>query len=349
LNNPGFYIKDSLDLEQYFTRKYSAEFLKGSALQVTDPTTKKLIGVPYDLSMNGPIINVDQFKKAGIPVPTSWNWAQLIDSAKKVQKANGTEYAFAMDKSGHRFSTVMSQFGAYMVDKNQRNVLSITPNRAEKALKLITDLYKADQAPRDLWIGSGTKYASPVAVFIGQQVPVFFSGNFNLATLVRDAKFNFQVVPNPKELNGGGWPGGGSASTTGDGAGKGGGGYSAVQDSTNSTYLAIAGAGGGVGGGNPGFKGGGTTGESTTDLGYGINTGGTQSAGGVANVTVDGRSSNGGYLSGGASSAIVQGGHNPGGGGGSGYYGGAGGVTGGGARTGGPGGSGYVNASYSSN
>jgi len=147
----------------------------------------------------------------------------------------------------------------------------------------------------------------------------------------------------------GGWPGGGSASTTGDGAGKGGGGYSAVQDSTNSTYLAIAGAGGGVGGGNPGFKGGGTTGESTTDLGYGINTGGTQSAGGVANVTVDGRSSNGGYLSGGASSAIVQGGHNPGGGGGSGYYGGAGGVTGGGARTGGPGGSGYVNASYSSN
>ena len=208
LNNPGFYIKDSLDLEQYFTRKYSAEFLKGSALQVTDPTTKKLIGVPYDLSMNGPIINVDQFKKAGIPVPTSWNWAQLIDSAKKVQKANGTEYAFAMDKSGHRFSTVMSQFGAYMVDKNQRNVLSITPNRAEKALKLITDLYKADQAPRDLWIGSGTKYASPVAVFIGQQVPVFFSGNFNLATLVRDAKFNFQVVPNPKELNGGGWPGG---------------------------------------------------------------------------------------------------------------------------------------------
>jgi alpha-1,4-digalacturonate transport system substrate-binding protein len=73
---------------------------------------------------------------------------------------------------------------------------------------MITDLYKADLAPRDLWIGTGTKYASPVAIFIGQQVPVFFSGNFNLATLVRDAKFNFQVVPNPKELNGGGWPGG---------------------------------------------------------------------------------------------------------------------------------------------
>lgn len=208
LNNPGLYIKDSLDLEQYFSRKYAAEFIKGSTLQVTDPTSKKLIGVPYDLSMNGPIINVDQFKKAGVAVPTSWNWAELIAAAKKVRIANGTEYAFAMDKSGHRFSTVMSQFGAFMVDKNQRNVLPTSKFRAEKSLKMITDLYKADLAPRDLWIGTGTKYASPVAIFIGQQVPVFFSGNFNLATLVRDAKFNFQVVPNPKELNGGGWPGG---------------------------------------------------------------------------------------------------------------------------------------------
>jgi alpha-1,4-digalacturonate transport system substrate-binding protein len=208
LNNPGLYIKDSLDLEQYFSRKYAAEFIKGSTLQVTDPTTKKLIGVPYDLSMNGPIINVDQFKKAGVAVPTSWNWAELIAAAKKVRTANGTEYAFAMDKSGHRFSTVMSQFGAFMVDKNQKNVLPTSKFRAEKSLKMITDLYKADLAPRDLWIGTGTKYASPIAVFIGQQVPVFFSGNFNLATLVKDAKFNFQVVPNPKELNGGGWPGG---------------------------------------------------------------------------------------------------------------------------------------------
>ena len=208
LNNPGLYIKDSLDLEQYFGRKYAAEFLKGSTLQVTDSVSKKLIGVPYDLSMNGPIINVDQFKKAGVAVPTSWNWAELIAAAKKVRIANGTEYAFAMDKSGHRFSTVMSQFGAFMVDKNQRNVLPTSKFRAEKSLKMITDLYKADLAPRDLWIGTGTKYASPVAIFIGQQVPVFFSGNFNLATLVKDAKFNFQVVPNPKELNGGGWPGG---------------------------------------------------------------------------------------------------------------------------------------------
>ena len=203
LNNPGLYIKDSLDLEKYLGRKYAAEFLKGSTLQVTHPTTKKLIGVPYDLTVNGPFINVDMFKKAGVAVPTSWNWAQLIAAGKAVQKATGSEYAFAIDKSGHRVSTAMSHFGAFMVDKNQRNVLPTSKFRAEKAVKMITDLYKADQAPRDLWIGTGTKYSSPTAIFLAQQTPIFFSGNWQVAALAKDAKFDFAAVPNPKELNGG--------------------------------------------------------------------------------------------------------------------------------------------------
>jgi alpha-1,4-digalacturonate transport system substrate-binding protein len=208
LNNPGLYIKDSLDLEKYLGRKYAAEFLKGSTLQVTHPTTKKLIGVPYDLTVNGPFINVDMFKKAGVAVPTSWNWADLVAAGKKVQKATGSEYAFAIDKSGHRVSTIMSHFGAFMVDKNQRNVLPTSKFRAEKAIKIITDLYKADQAPRDLWIGTGTKYSSPTAIFLAQQTPIFFSGNWQVAALAKDAKFDFAAVPNPKQLNGGGWPGG---------------------------------------------------------------------------------------------------------------------------------------------
>jgi alpha-1,4-digalacturonate transport system substrate-binding protein len=158
--------------------------------------------------MNGPFINVDMFKKAGVAIPTAWNWTELVAAAKKVQAATKSEYAFAMDKSGHRMSTVFSQYGAFMVDKNKRNVLTSSKFRAEKALKLITDLYKADQAPRDLWIGTGTKYSSPTSVFLAEQTPVMFSGNWNLATFAKDAKFDFQVAPNPKELNGGGWPGG---------------------------------------------------------------------------------------------------------------------------------------------
>lgn len=208
LNNPGLYFNDALNLETYLGRKYAGEFLKGSTLQVTHPTTKRLVGVPYDLSLNGPYINVSMFKKAGVPVPTSWNWTELVSSAKKVQAANKSEYAFAIDKTGHRVSTIMSQFGAYMVDKNQRNVLPTSKFRAEKAIKIVTDLYAADQGPRDLWVGTGTKYQSPYAIFLAEQTPVFFSGNWNLAILANQAKFDFAVAPNPKERFGGGWPGG---------------------------------------------------------------------------------------------------------------------------------------------
>ena len=149
----------------------------------------------------------------------------------------------------------------------------------------------------------------------------------------------------------GGWPGGGTAGSGGNNReAGGGGGYSAVQDSTNNAYLAIAGAGGGaIAVGANGFKGGGANGESTGNAGYGVNTGGSQSTGGVANIVIDGGSSNGASLTGGNSSTPVSGGHAPGGGGGSGYFGGAGGASGGGAVTAGPGGSGYVNPSYSSN
>ena len=208
LNNPGLYQKVAMNLETHFGRNYKSEFVKGSTLQVTDPVTKKLIGVPYDLSMNGPFINVDLFKKAGVAVPTSWNWDELIAAGKKVRTATGIEYAFAMDKSGHRVSGPMSNFGAYMISAQGKNVLRSTPTRATKALKKITDLYIADLAPRDLWIGTGTKYSSPTNIFLAQQTPIFLSGNWNLASLAKDAKFEFAVVPNPQELNGGGWPGG---------------------------------------------------------------------------------------------------------------------------------------------
>lgn len=208
LNNPGLYQKVAMNLETHFGRTYASEFVKGSTLQVTDPVTKKLIGVPYDLSMNGPFINLDLFKKAGVAVPTSWNWNDLVAAGKKIRTATGSEYAFAIDKSGHRVSTAMSHFGAYMISAQGKNVLRTTPTRATKAIKIITDLYAADLAPRDLWIGTGTKYSSPTAIFLAQQTPIFFSGNWNLASLARDAKFEFAVVPNPQELNGGGWPGG---------------------------------------------------------------------------------------------------------------------------------------------
>ena len=43
-----------------------------------------MYAVPSDLTINGPMINVDAFKKAGVAVPTKWTWDQLVTDAKKV-------------------------------------------------------------------------------------------------------------------------------------------------------------------------------------------------------------------------------------------------------------------------
>ena len=59
------------------------------------------MGVPYDITINGPFVNVDQFKKLAF-LPTAanpWTWDTMIAAAKKVQAANNTEFAFAIDKS----------------------------------------------------------------------------------------------------------------------------------------------------------------------------------------------------------------------------------------------------------
>ena len=210
LTNPAPYKNDMLNLEKYFGRKYRDEFLAGTYTQVLN-SSRQLVGVPYDITINGPFVNVDQFKKAGVPLPTApnpWTWDTMIAAAKKVQAANNTEFAFAIDKSGHRVSTVLSQFGVYMIDKYGRNVLGTSRYRAEKALKTLTDLIKADIAPRDLWMGTGTKYAAANAIFLAQQVPVYLSGNWQVAALARDAKFTWVAVPNPCRLNCGGFPGG---------------------------------------------------------------------------------------------------------------------------------------------
>ncbi len=205
--SPATFVKDLLNLDPYLGRNYRKEFLPGSYTQVVN-STKNLVGIPYDLTINGPLVNLDLFKKAGVAVPANWSWSQMLAAAKKVQKATGTDYAFALDKSGHRISTVLSQFGSYMIDDRGHNALRIAPHRAAQALKTITDLLKADQSPRDLWMGTGTKYASPLDIFYAQDVPVYLSGNWQVAALDKNATFNWAAVPNPCQLSCGGFPGG---------------------------------------------------------------------------------------------------------------------------------------------
>jgi len=202
LNDLG---EDLLDLTPYLGADYKDQFLPGPVSAVIN-SDGEMIAVPSDLTLNGVFVNVDMFKKAGIDIPTEWDWPTLIDDAKKVKEANGTPYAFIMDKSGSRVSTLLSQYDTFVV-QGKKNTLDV--DKATEALQPLVDLMKADDMPADFWLGgSSARYSAGLDYFLNGTVPIYLSGTWQIAGLVKNATFDWAAVPNPCATNCGGFPGG---------------------------------------------------------------------------------------------------------------------------------------------
>lgn len=195
---------DLMDLSGVVGKDYANEFLAGPAAAIKDG--EKIIAVPNDLTMNGPFVNVDLFTKAGVPVPTKWSWDEMVAAAKKVQAANKTEAGIAIDKSGHRLSTILSQHGTTMVGKDMTNTLDEA--KATKAIDSLLTLIKDGTVPKDFWIESGSKYKGANEIFLAQQAPIYISGNWQVAQFAKSAKFGWKAVPNACAERCGGFPGG---------------------------------------------------------------------------------------------------------------------------------------------
>lgn len=198
---------DLLDLTPYLGEDYADEFLPGPLTGLVGDNGE-LIAVPSDATLNGPFVNVDQFTEAGVPLPDPedpWTWEEVIDAAKQVQAATGSTYAFAMDKSGHRVSTILSQYGTVLVADGE---MALDAAKAEAALTPIVDLMAEDLMPRDFWIGSGSRYEGANEIFLAQETPVYLSGNWQVGQFAQNAEFEWAVAPNPCAEECGGFPGG---------------------------------------------------------------------------------------------------------------------------------------------
>ncbi len=198
---------DLLDLRGYLGEDYAKAFLPGPVVGATGKDGK-MLAVPSDLTLNGPFVNLDMFKKAGVSLPDPekpWTWEQMIDAATKVQKATGSQYAFAMDKSGHRLSTVLNQYGTALVANGKS---ALDAEKAKKALTPLIDMMSDNRMPRDFWLGSGSRYSGANEIFLAQDAPVYLSGNWQVGQFAKNAKFEWAAAPNPCADNCGGFPGG---------------------------------------------------------------------------------------------------------------------------------------------
>ncbi|MCC9146842.1 MULTISPECIES: extracellular solute-binding protein [unclassified Arthrobacter] len=198
---------DLLDLRTYLGEDYAEEFLPGPVTGATGDNGE-LLAVPSDATLNGPFVNVDMFEEAGVELPDPadpWTWEEMVDAATEVQEATGSDYAFAIDKSGHRLSTILSQYGTALVDGNE---VALDPQKAEQALAPLVEMMADDRMPRDFWLGSGTRYEGANEIFLAQATPVYLSGNWQVGQFAANAEFNWAVAPNPCADECGGFPGG---------------------------------------------------------------------------------------------------------------------------------------------
>ncbi|MDO5494744.1 MAG: extracellular solute-binding protein [bacterium] len=198
---------DLLVLDDHLGADYINEFLEGPGIAVTNDDGQ-MIAVPSDLTMNGPFINVDLFNEAGVELPDPedpWTWEEMIEAGTAIKEATGIPYAFAMDKSGHRLSTILSQYGTVMVDSGG---LALDTAKAAEALQPLVDMMAADDMPRDFWLGSGSRYEGANEIFLAGDTPIYLSGNWQVGQFAQNAEFEWTVAPNPCAEECGGFPGG---------------------------------------------------------------------------------------------------------------------------------------------
>ncbi len=167
------------------------------------------IGLPNQLTVMGAFVNVGMFQKAGVPIPTvssKWTWSQLIAAAEKVQAANHTTFALAIDHSGDRVANVFAQYGTFLFGSDGHGALA-TP-AATSAMSTLAGLISHNKISKASWIAGGENYVAGDTEFLGQQAPVLLSGSWEVAAFASSASFKWTAVPNPCDVNCGGGSGG---------------------------------------------------------------------------------------------------------------------------------------------
>lgn len=172
-----------------------------------------LYGYMTNATVTGPFINRTLFEQAGVEVPSDSSdavtWAEWTEAAKQVAEATGTDYAIAMDRSGHRFAGPAISEGATFFDADG-NVTIDSPGFRAMAETLIgwhTDAI----TPAEVWAGNSGTYAPATDYFLNGQVVFYMAGSWQIGNFDANIgdKFDWEAVPNPTGPGGStGMPGG---------------------------------------------------------------------------------------------------------------------------------------------
>jgi alpha-1,4-digalacturonate transport system substrate-binding protein len=209
----GFYLdmRPYLADAAYWEESFAPAVL--AALRSGEDDADAIYGFPNQFTVTGPFINRTLFEQAGIEVPSDSSdavtWAEWTAVTAEVAAATETQYAIAMDRSGHRFSGPAFSEGATYF--NEDGSITIDTPGFRTMAELLVQWHADGITPAEVWIGSGGSYAAAADFFINGQLVMYMSGSWQIGRFANDIgdTFDWEAVPNPTGEGGStGMPGG---------------------------------------------------------------------------------------------------------------------------------------------
>lgn len=200
VSNVSAFKNSLVDLSKYVPdkEKFTGQFI--DSVSANYQIDGKVLAAPIDVTANGLIYNKTAFAKAGVSVPTSpdkvWTWDESINAMKQVMDKGGVKYGMVMDKSTHRWSTLLYQFGGSMLNDDGTKVVLNSPE-AVQAVDLMTKLHQDKIIPESVWVGS----ENPNDLFRTGQVALHFAGSWmmtNYRDNIKDFEWGVTYMPQGK-------------------------------------------------------------------------------------------------------------------------------------------------------
>ncbi|MCX7787411.1 MAG: extracellular solute-binding protein [Spirochaetes bacterium] len=210
VTEPYRFFQYTLDIRANLKNANFPKEFMDEPMKLVTGANGEIYGIPHDLTMNGPFVNVSLFKKAGIPLPTSEKvtWDEWMQLAKQVKEKTGVAFAAAADRSGHRLDGFLQSYGGGFFTEDGKG-LRISSPETRKGLEDFVRYHKEGIMPLDIWAG-GTGYVGANQQFVNGLLVFYISGNWQVAQFnetIKD-KFEWKAVPNAFIKQWGGMPGG---------------------------------------------------------------------------------------------------------------------------------------------
>ena len=161
----------------------------------------KIPALPSDLTAVGMFLNADLWEEAGVDYPTSfddnvWTWDEFVEAAASVREATDVRFSLAMDRTSHRLTSFLYQFGSEGLALTE-DLSEYSANQATApALERFVEMNDDETMPRSVWLSE----EDPNAMFKTGQVVAYYSGSWQIADFVENiADFDWVSVPMPAQ------------------------------------------------------------------------------------------------------------------------------------------------------